>query len=60
MQTPVREKALITVTLRKEKPHTGEGVSDGEGWMEEEGGALKKKQNYDAHWEVCTSILYTL
>ncbi|TNN58185.1 hypothetical protein EYF80_031618 [Liparis tanakae] len=31
MQTPVREKALITVTLRKEKPHTGEGMSDGEG-----------------------------
>lgn len=23
MKTPVREKALITVTLRKEKPHTG-------------------------------------
>lgn len=28
MRTPVREKALITVTLRKEKPHTG-GLSDG-------------------------------
>lgn len=23
IKTPVREKALITVTLRKEKPHTG-------------------------------------
>lgn len=27
MKTPVREKALITVTLRKEKPHTGVGVT---------------------------------
>lgn len=35
MKTPVREKALITVTLRKEKPHTG-GLSGGE-----EGATLK-------------------
>ena len=35
MKTPVREKALITVTLRKEKPHTG-GLSSGE-----EGGNIK-------------------
>lgn len=26
-KTPVREKTLITVTLRKEKPHTGVGVT---------------------------------
>lgn len=39
MSTPVREKRLITVTLKKEKPHTGVGAT---GWMGEEGVTLKQ------------------